>query len=565
MSGTAAVSDLVNLATALECVADVAGDHPAVVIGSRTISWRELDTLASGLAATLAEEGVRPGDRVAVALPNGPEFVICLLAITKIRGTAANINYRYRAEELAHVLGVTRSRVVIHPRSAASEMSAALLHVDHSVTRIETCDVGSGDECDVSGGTLGFDEACARRGYPRIERGDDEWLLLTGGTTGMPKPVVSRHSLLFPSSHGPGNACYQFGRSFGVDVPRSLDELGRFVAERVSRDDGIVVLPTPPLMHGTGLYSTLAGMMVGGTIVFPDSRSFDPALTLRAVQDELVTDLVIVGDVIGLPLAHELAAAERRGHPYDITSLRRVSSTGAVLSAATKEALLKHADVTITDAVAASEGGAFAVAISDRKTSAGTGRFKLAPGVRLLDADLRDVIPGSGTVGIIAAPVPVPTIHYEGDADASSATFPVVDGVRYAMPGDLARMESDGTLVLLGRGAGVINSGGEKVYPGEVEQVLQDHPGVVDVCVTGMKDEKYGEVVTAILAVESGHAMAGDDVAAAVRARLASYKVPKHVLFVPSIRRNPAGKIDREWLSEVLHGVAPIAQRQGED
>ena len=271
------------------------------------------------------------------------------------------------------------------------------------------------------------------------------------------------------------------------------------------------------------------------------------------MQEHRVTDLVIVGDVFARPLLTALDAAAAAGRPYDLSSLRRMTSVGAVFSAEAKAGLLRHADVEITDVNVASEGGPYAMSLTRRGDVAPTSRFVLAPAARLLDEAGRDVVPGSGQLGVLAAPAP-PEVHYTGDPAASGTTFREVDGGRYSVPGDLATLEADGTLVFQGRGSRVINTGGEKVLPEEVEQVVLRLPAVRDAIVVGVPDERFGQRITAVVSVAAGHSLTAEDVRAAVGAELADYKRPREVLFVDEVHRSPVGKADLSWAGRVARG-----------
>jgi 3-oxocholest-4-en-26-oate---CoA ligase len=383
---------------------------------------------------------------------------------------------------------------------------------------------------------------------PRAARADGDWLLYTGGTTGRPKGVLSRHSTVFSASCVPNGFA-----KFGIPAPRSLAELADRVRESRAEPDRLVTLTPTPLMHGTGIYTTLGSLAAGGRVVFPASRKYDPDELAGLVQQHRVTDLVIVGDVFARPLVTALDAAEEAGRPYDLSSLRRVVSVGAVFSAEAKAGLLRHADVDVTDVIVASEGGPYAMSLTRRGTISPTSRFVLAPGARLLDEDGRDVVPGSGQVGVLAAPAPQ-EVRYSGDPSASSATFREHGGVRYSVPGDMATLEADGTLVFRGRGSRVVNTGGEKVRPEEVEEVLLRHPAIADAIVVGVPDERFGQRITAVIAVRPGAQLSEEEVRAAVGAELADYKRPRQVVFVSEVHRSPVGKADLRWAGAVAQG-----------
>ncbi|MGK5114844.1 MULTISPECIES: AMP-binding protein [unclassified Geodermatophilus] len=531
-----------NLATILETVADAMGDAVAVVQGERTRTWTDLDERAARLAAALAARGVTAGSRVGIGLWSSPEYVEAVYAVTKLGAVPFNVNYRYRAAELAHVLSDAGAAGLVFDGSTAPVVAEA---ADGLPALVRVGPVPEGAE------SVGeeLEELLAGCGpLPRTARPDGDWLLYTGGTTGRPKGVLTRQSTVFTVSCVPNGFA-----KFGVPAPRTRAELAERVGESRAEPDRLVTYTPTPLMHGTGIYTTLGTLVAGGRIVFPASRSFDPGEMAAAVGRHRVTDAVIVGDVFARPLVAALDAAVAAGHPYDLSSLRRVVSVGAVFSAENKAALLRHADVDITDVVVASEGGPYALSLTRRGELTPTSRFVLAPGARLLDDRGRDVVPGSGEVGVLAAPAP-PEVHYSGDAAASSGTFRVVDGVRWSVPGDLATLEADGTLVFQGRGSRVVNTGGEKVQPEEVEQVILRLPAVRDAIVVGVPDERFGQRITAVVALDEGARLTADEVRAAVGAELADYKRPREVVFVEEVLRSPAGKADLRWAGRVARG-----------
>jgi acyl-CoA synthetase (AMP-forming)/AMP-acid ligase II len=536
-----------NLAAVFETVADEMGDSVAMVQGDRLRTWTEVDDRAARLAAGLAARGVTAGARVGIGLWSSPEYVEAVLAVCKLDAVPFNVNYRYRAAELGHVLDDAgavglifdaATSAVVHEAAADRPALTALLRVGDPDDQAEP--VGEDVEAVVAG-----TDPLARSPHP-----DGDWLLYTGGTTGRPKGVLSRQSTVFSASCVPNGFA-----KFGVPAPESPAELAQRVRESRAEPDRLVTMTPTPLMHGTGIYTTLGTLAAGGRVVFPASRSYDPAELAGLVQLHRVTDLVIVGDVFARPLVTALDAALDAGHPYDLGSLRRVVSVGAVFSAEAKAGLLRHADADITDVIVASEGGPYAMSLTRRGTVTPTSRFVLAPAARLLDEAGNDVVPGSGVIGVLAAPAPR-DVHYSGDPHASSTTFRDHDGVRYSVPGDLATLEADGTLVFQGRGSRVINTGGEKVQPEEVEEVLLRHPAVADAIVVGVPDERFGQRITAVVALVEGASLSTEEVRAVVGAELSDYKRPREVVFVSSVRRSPVGKADLRWAGQVATGPA---------
>jgi fatty-acyl-CoA synthase len=305
-------------------------------------------------------------------------------------------------------------------------------------------------------------------------------------------------------------------------------------------------------MHGTGLYSALGALAAGVPLALLPGRGVTGAGLLAAIARHRVTDLVIVGDAFGLRLLDALAEAAAAGRPLGIDSLRRIRSIGAVWSPGVKRRLLAHADLTLLDTIASAEGGVYARStvtrgsIEDGAGKDGAGTFELMPAARLLDEDGRDVVPGSGTIGMLAAPV-VPEAGYEGDPEKTAASFRDIDGVRYTMPGDMATLDADGRVRLLGRGSTVINTGGEKVFTDEVELALRAHPAVRDAVVLGVPDPRWGNVVAAVVSLESGARADPDELAGFVGSRLAGYKKPRRIAVVSEVQRLNTGKADLGW------------------
>ncbi|HEV2240527.1 MAG TPA: AMP-binding protein [Streptosporangiaceae bacterium] len=535
-----------NFATVLETVADVRAERTVVSHGDRSLTWGQLDGRASRLAAVLAGRGVGAETRVAIAAYNGIEYLESVFAVLKLRAVPVNVNYRYQPDEMLHLFDDAQVEAVIFDASLAPRVAQAQASAPALETLIQ---IGGLSEAPASSYEQVIDAA---RPLPRAARGEDHWLMYTGGTTGKPKGVLVRHSWLYPV------ACANGFRLLGEPVPDSLDALRtvtRRLTERGSGDgDAIVCLPAPPLMHATGMYTTLGALLASGRVVYLTARSYDADELARTIGEQRVDTVSIVGDVFALPLADALDRAARAGRPYDLSSLRRILSVGVTWSADVKRRLLAHGDFVCRDVVAASEGGPFAISETRRGDDAITARFTLMPGARVIDDTGRDVVPGSGQVGMLAAPADDET-RYLGDAAKTAETFRTLGGRRWVVPGDLASVEADGLVTFRGRGSRVINTGGEKVFAEEVEQALIEHPGVRDALVVGLPDQRWGHRVTAIVAAVDS-APTADALIAHVAERLADYKKPRGVLFVPDIRRSPSGKADLRWAQAVASGDA---------
>jgi acyl-CoA synthetase (AMP-forming)/AMP-acid ligase II len=548
-----------NFATVLETVADVRADRTAVTHGDRSLTWRQLDDRSSRLAGFLAARGIRADARVAIALYNGVEYLESVFAILKVGAIPVNVNYRYQPDEMRHLFDDAQVSAVIFDASLAERVGAAQAGAQAARTMVQVGGAAEPPGAPVSGAAAppgapvsgaaaspgapvsGYEQVIgATAPLPRAARDVGRWLMYTGGTTGKPKGVLVSHAWLYPVVSANGFVL------IGEPVPDSLHAL-RATTERLSaRGDAIVCLPAPPLMHATGMYTSLGALLASGRVVYLTQRSYDADELARTVPAQRVDTVSIVGDVFALPLADALDQAAQAGHPYDVSSLRRILSVGVTWSADVKRRLLAHGDFVCRDLVAASEGGPFAISETRRGDSAITARFMLMPGARVIDESGRDVVPGSGQVGALVAPTD-DEIAYLGDAAKTAETFRTFGGRRWVMTGDLASVAGDGSITFHGRGSRIINTGGEKVFAEEVEQVLVEHPGVRDALVVGVSDPRWGHRVTAVVAPAGDAGPTADALVAYVAGRLADYKKPRAIVFVPEIRRSPSGKADLRW------------------
>jgi acyl-CoA synthetase (AMP-forming)/AMP-acid ligase II len=522
-----------NLADLFESVADLVPDQPAVVAGDRRLTYAQLDGRANRLAHHLDGAGIGPGDRVGLQLVNGSEYLEGMLACFKIRAVPVNVNYRYVAGELSylfHDAGIVA--LVFHSRFAPA-VGDALASVVPLRTLLE---VGEG------GGAVGLGDDYERalggapdtRGFgPRSA--DDLYCVYTGGTTGLPKGVLWRHEDAFFAAMGGGDPL-----ALG-NVIASPEEL----ASRVLRP-GMTALPCPPFMHASAHWLAFTMLFGGGKIVTLPGGHFDAAAAWRLVADEAVNILVVVGDAMARPLLDEL---EAHGTDYDTSSLVALGSGGAVLSPATKERLARVLPGRIVaDAFGSSETGQLGGSTPEGDPY-GAPRLHVDGRTDVLDDELRPVGPGSGAVGHLARCGYIP-IGYLGDADKTAATFVEAGGRRWALPGDMATVGSDGTITVLGRGSLCINTGGEKVFPDEVEAVVKSCDGVEDAVVVGVPDERFGERVVAVVQARPGLRIDADVVRARCREVLAGYKVPRQVVVADAVVRSPAGKADYRWAKD---------------
>jgi fatty-acyl-CoA synthase len=521
-----------SVAAALRAAGEAAAARPAVVHGDRVRSHAELHDRASRVAAALADRGVRPGDVVAVALYNSPEYLETVLAAFLLGAVPVNINYRYQEPELRYVLEYTEAVALVHDESLAERVRNITGALPRLTAVLQVGD--SYDDVATNGPALSIPDPGSTHGI----------ILLTGGTTGRPKGVIwDRDGLL-------GILSSVF-RQHGLTAPATPAEVRTAVGALAERDATPVVLPMSPLMHGTGFFHAMRTLLGGGTVCFCTSRSLDGHEVWRAVRDHRITEMVIVGDAFGRPLLTALAEAETSGTSYDISSLKRITSSGVIWSVDVKRQLLAAGSMTLVDNISASEGGPFGVAEAGSEADLADGRFALAPVARVLDEQDRDVLPGSGQVGVLASAGPQP-VGYLHDPERTARIWRVIDGVRYAIPGDLASLDADGKLVLLGRGDGVINTGGEKVFPEEVEQALLAHPAITDAVVFGTPDPRWGQTVTAMVApAEALTGFSDDELTAHLDERLARYKHPRRLVRGDTIPRTPAGKLNRALAREM--------------
>lgn len=530
-------------ATLWEALADAQPDHRAVVIGDHALTWRELDDRASRLASYLDARGVGHDDKVGQLMYNCPEYLESAYASFKVRASTVNVNYRYKAPEIVHVLSDSGARALVYHTAFRDVVAEAR----RSLPRLDVL-IEVGDDGEPLAGAVGYEDALLNDPMARVERsGSDSLLLYTGGTTGLPKGVVWSHRSLFGALAFTGYA------SLGLEVPETPVEVARVAVELAKTGRGPVNMTAPPLMHGTAMFLAFSTFVLGGTVVLLSGRRFDPAELLRLVERERVSQVSIVGDAFARPIIAELARTEAADRPYDLSSLSRIVSTGATLSSESKRALMQRSpQAVVLDMIGASEGGPFAVAMTmPGQDPMATARFMATPATVLFDDTTWERIPfGSGRSGVLAAAGPMPD-GYFGDPDKTARTFRVIDGVRYSVPGDYAEIDADGTVHLRGRGSVCINTGGEKVYPEEVEVAARSHDDVIDCVAVGLPDDRYGEIVGLVVARRPGSIVDESEVIAHVKASIADYKAPRRVVFVDEVYRSPSGKADYRWARDV--------------
>jgi 3-oxocholest-4-en-26-oate---CoA ligase len=525
-----------NFADIWEAVSDLHPDADVIVQGERRETWREFDRRADGVARFLLDAGAQHQDKVAQYAYNCPEYLESVFACFKASLVPVNTNYRYTDDELIYLWDNADAFAVVFQGT----FTPVIERIRDRVGKVKVwlwVDDGSG-ACPAW--ATPFETAAAtpaeRVSAPSGRAGEDLYFIYTGGTTGMPKGTMWEQQTLVQ---------ILFAQNPLVAPPADMAAL---VEQMKAAGPGLAGLPAAPLMHGTGALITFSLLNGGGKIVLAESRSLDSKELLGLVEQEKVNMLVIIGDVFAKPILNELDAAKDAGTPYDISSVIAVASSGVMWSQPVKQGLLAHhPGMLLIDALGSSEAIGMGSSMSAGDAAATTAKFTQgALGVVIKD-DGSLVEPGSGEIGRVGVKGLTPVGYYK-DPEKSAATFPVIDGVRYSLPGDWATVEADGTITLLGRGSVCINSGGEKIYPEEVEEALKLHPSVADAVVVGVPDEKWGEAVTGMVELRPGADLDEAALIAHVKQRLAPFKAPKRVLTVGTIGRAPNGKVDYKRL-----------------
>ncbi|HEX4814842.1 MAG TPA: acyl-CoA synthetase [Nonomuraea sp.] len=523
-----------NHADLFEGLADAIGERTAVICGADRRTYAELDAEANRLAHHLLDRGVRPGQHVGIHLYNGVPYIAGLLAALKIRAVPINVNYRYVEAELLYLYRDSDIRALIYdvefePRVAAVASEAPLL--EHLIA------VGGPPAI---GAAVPY-EAALERGRPERgfepRSGQDVYIIYTGGTTGLPKGAMWHVEDLF----------FGFGGGNPTGAPRATPQE---VVDEAAKAGPMVGMAASPLMHGAAQMATFITWFMGGTMAYV--RRFDPDEVWRTVERERVLSLGITGDAMARPLAEALDEGS-----YDVSSLFVISSTGAILSGAVRDRLQELLPkIMILDNFGSTESGYTASGVAGSTPEKGL-RYRPNSVVDLavLDERGRPVAPGSGQLGTVARSGRV-AFGYYNDPGKTARTF-VTDehGARWLLTGDLATVEPDGTVNIFGRGSQCINTGGEKVFPEEVEAVLKGHPAVFDAVVTGVPDERWGSRVAAVIEPRPGVEVTAADLDAHCRRLLSGYKVPRTYAFVTEMVRSPAGKADYRWARETAEAA----------
>lgn len=501
---------------------------PALIHGDRVISWRAFDQRTNNLARSMLERGILSNDKVAVLSRNCAEYSEAIVAAFKSRTVHLNVNYRYTPEELFYIFDNSDAAVVFFSSEFAPQMEVLRQRLDKVRLFIEICPLGQDP---VYAGAMSHEHlALYGSGAPMgIERsGDEMFFLYTGGTTGMPKGVMWSHE-----------AFRQIGAGRAAQAGRDYSDLTSTLATIKVEQSQAKMLPACPLMHGTGLVSALLTLLDGGAVVTMDSANgFDPHELWRTVTEKGVTAMAIVGDAFARPL---LKALQEKPGLYSVDHVNSITSSGVMWSREVKLGLLEHMpNVLLVDSFGASEAIGFGSSTMANGRETTTARFEIGEHCKVFNEQDREVVAGSGEPGFIARSGSIPLGYYK-DPEKTRKVFRTINGVRYSIPGDWCTVDADGGITLLGRGSVCINSGGEKIYPEEVEETIKSLAGINDVLVVGLPDERWGAAVVAVL---EGAELPEEQIRAHVKDHLASYKVPRHFLYVENLGRAPNGKAD---------------------
>ena len=531
-----------NLADLFENAADHFGDRECLVANGKTRTFQEMEERANRLAHYLAEQGVGPGDHVGIYAYNCVEWVECLWATVKIRAMWVNINYRYVEEELQYLFENADLVALVYQREFAPRVAAVL----PAIPKLRhTLVIEDASHADLSGLNSADYEQALSASSPLRDFGprspDDLYLLYTGGTTGMPKGVVWRQEDVFFALGG-GHDPQTGDRA---ERPEEMVERGQRAPAQQT------FLPIAPLMHGATQWSVMSRAFIGDRNVLIDQ--FEPHEVWRLVQELKIGSLMITGDAMGRPLVEAL---EEPGASYDISSLFVLVSSAALFSPAVKDRFFEHLpNLIIIDSIGSSESGNNGMAIITKGNTimkGGGPTVKAGANTVVLDPDkLVPLEPGCGVVGRVARKGDIPLEYYKDPVKSAETFMTGPDGTRYSMPGDFATLEADGTITLLGRGSVSINSGGEKIFPEEVESAVKAHPEVFDCVVVGVPDERFGSRVAAVVEPRKQATPSLASIQEECRKKIAGYKIPRELHMVDQILRSPTGKPDYRWARDV--------------
>ncbi|MBP2327787.1 acyl-CoA synthetase (AMP-forming)/AMP-acid ligase II [Kibdelosporangium banguiense] len=521
-----------NLADLFEDIADAIPDRDALYTEGRTLTYRQLDQRANRLAHHFTAAGVRAGDHVGCHMTNGAEYLETMIALLKIRAVPINVNFRYVRDELRYLYDNADLVGLVYDTEFADRVAAVLPDVPRLRHLLA---VGSGDG--LPGGALRYEDALRtqpddRAGFPE-RSADDLMIIYTGGTTGMPKGVVWRHEDLL------------FGGMSGGSEPLAKPE---DAGPRAAATAPLVMFAAPPLMHGTAVLAAFIAFLAGGKVCL--IRKYSGEGAVRIIQEQGCQTMMIVGDAMAMPIIEALDAA-----PQALPSLQIIASAGALLTQPVRDRLQAHLpNLFIVDSFGSTETGHSGAGVTSGR------HFTVNDSTTVLDDTFKPVAPGSGVVGQVARRGHIAQGYY-GDPDKTARTFVEVDGVRWVLSGDLATVDADGSVHFLGRSSICINSGGEKIYPEEVEAALKTHPAITDAVVAGIPDARWGQKVAAVLQFHpTAAAPSPQDLETHLAPLVARYKLPRFTHVVPRIQRSPSGKPDYRWATETLTQAAGLDQ-----
>lgn len=535
---TRSIFDLVtyNIADLVEHTIDLVPDRVALADDHRSVTFAQLEDRANRLAHYLLEHGVQPGDKVGIYSRNTIEAVESMLAVFKARAVMVNVNFRYVENELQYIFENSDMVALIHERRYTDKVVNVRSQVPHLKAVLI---VDDGTDAATPADAVEYEAALAESSGERDfgdRSNDDIFMIYTGGTTGMPKGVMWRHEDWWRVLGG------------GINFMTGEYVQDEWQQAKTGAAGGQMVrYPIPPLIHGGSQTAVFHGLFDGGkTIMIPE---FDAHTVWQAVDAHGINMIFITGDAMARPMLDALKAGHpETGEPYQHTNLWAMASSAALFSPALKDEYIDLLPNTvITDSIGSSETGFGGISIAAKgATHTGGPRVKIDASTAVIDENGKPVVPGSGQTGVLARKGHIP-IGYYNDPVKTAATFKEYDGVRYSIPGDWARVEEDGTVTMLGRGSVSINSGGEKIYPEEVEGALKCHPEIFDALVVGVPDERWGQRVAAVVQCRGDKRPTLEELRPVLTREISSYKLPRSLWFVDEIKRSPAGKPDYKW------------------
>ena len=540
-----------NAADIFEGVVDRVPDREAIVHGSTRLTYKELDARSNKAANALKKLGIKKGSHIGIYAFNCVEWLEIMLGAYKLCAIPININYRYVEEELKYLIGNADMEAIFYHKQFSNKLENIKSHLP--LLKNFICIEDNSGEGDVIDKSFNFEDLIANEDESRLDvdrSGDDKYILYTGGTTGMPKGVVWRMEDVLMTLGG------------GIDaVTGEKYPTPEAFADKCLQDQTIA-LALAPFMHGGAQWQSFNSFFSGWKLIINDQISFDADYVWEVVAKEKVMNLTIMGDAMGRPLCDALPRAIEKG--LDLSSLFVLSSTASVFSASIKDTILEYLpNLFLIDAVGSSETGATGVNIHTKdgklKDSGGGPKFTKPNFSEILNLDTKEVIPPSDTetIGYLARKGHVPVAYYK-DEEKSKKTFIEVGGERYSIPGDMAKYEEDGQMTLLGRGSVSINSGGEKIFPEEVEMALKAHPNIFDCLVVGVKDDRWGQKVVAVIQRRENDELSLDDIKDVASKYIASYKMPKEIVFSELIERAPSGKPNYQWAQKFANSKLEI-------